>query len=82
MRNRIWLEMLALIVAAVIGGLSYQAAAQERDASYPPTRVWAIGRIDIVDTAGVCLYVIDKFADEAAIAAVPKTALPPGTGCQ
>lgn len=60
--------------------------AQERDASYPKTRSWrAVGNILVVDMAGVCLYRVEEtFGTNgfAAIAAVPKTALPPGTGCQ
>lgn len=42
-------------------------------------------RVDVVETAGVCLYVARAYAGDhlpPAIAAVPKTALPPGTGCQ
>lgn len=58
--------------------------AQEKDVSYPETRRWWIGRIsindayvEVIDTAGVCLYVV-----ETGIAAVPKTQIAPGKGCQ
>lgn len=45
-------------------------------------------RIDVFDTAGVCVYVASSFiyghdtGPIGTIAAVPKTQLPPGAGCQ
>lgn len=51
-------------------------------------------RVDVFDTEGVCLYVVTgqgydsgiqgalAMSQAAAIAAVPKTQLPKGTGCQ
>lgn len=58
-----------------------------------PQRQWTItelpgdmwvssARIDVVDTAGVCLYVIRSGSHQPSIMAVPKSQLPKGAGCQ
>ncbi len=40
-------------------------------------------RLNVIDTEGVCLYVAREwYGNSVSIAAVPKTQLPPGTGCQ
>lgn len=58
--------------------------AQERDPAYHQTRSWTIGNsnVYVIDTAGVCLYVYSGMGPRSGIAAVPKTQLPAGTGCQ
>jgi hypothetical protein len=40
--------------------------------------------VAVIDTEGVCLYIVRTFSSDggAGIAAVPKTQLPKGTGCQ
>ena len=38
-------------------------------------------RVDVIDTEGVCLYV-SRYGGKSGIAAVPKTQLPKGAGCQ
>lgn len=67
------------------GELVTPTLAQSRPAergSYPETRTWVLptstfNAVRVVDTAGVCLYVYME-----TIVAIPKTQLPPGTGCQ
>jgi hypothetical protein len=73
-----------------------RAAMQERQDDYPQTRTWVALdqgqtssplyrplRVRVIDTAGVCLYVAQGYAnDDVAISAVPKTQLPKGAGCQ
>lgn len=59
---------------------------ERRQAETTPhqTRVWKIAETNtvwIIETEGVCLYVI-RDGGIAGIAAVPKTQLPPGVGCQ
>jgi hypothetical protein len=53
-------------------------------AMLPEEGVYAPGRVDVIDTAGVCLYVVRAWGTGAgtAIAAVSKAQLPAGTGCQ
>lgn len=43
---------------------------------------WMTARVDVVDMEGVCLYVVIRAGENVAIAAVPKTQLPHGAGCQ
>lgn len=54
--------------------------AKSYGSGYPPARV------DVIDTEGVCLYVVRNWAtgegNSPAMVAVPKTMLPPSTGCQ
>ena len=38
--------------------------------------------VHVIDTEGVCLYIARRSGTKVAIAAVPKTQLPSGTGCQ
>jgi hypothetical protein len=76
---------ILFIVAAVLTALVLHA--QENDPSYPATRTWKIilppgfYDVQVVETAGVCLY-IGRTGEGSSIAAVPKTQLPPGKGCQ
>lgn len=82
---------LAFVVSALI--TDRVMARQEHDQSYPQTRAWQVAhlerqewsengtRIDVVDTAGVCLY-IARWVKGVEITAVPKTQLPKGAGCQ
>lgn len=55
------------------------------------TQQWLIGLdkpyegiavVHVIDTNGVCLYVTAGSSGGSAIAAVPKTQLPAGAGCQ
>jgi len=57
----------------------------ERPDPGPTTRVWKLtntNTIYVIETTGVCLYwsITDK--GNPALAAVPKTALPSGVGCE
>lgn len=74
------LVLTLLAVGFSIGSVLAQKA--ERGA-----QSWFLGGTDnnvkIIDTSGVCLYVVLGNYDGApAIAAVPKTQLPQGAGCQ
>jgi hypothetical protein len=92
--------IFALCYAATFVAIKLSAA-QEKDSSYPPTRSWVLGsferwpgaasgfvnQIRIVDTAGVCLYILEaeqsSFVHQRTqFVAVPKTQLPKGAGCQ
>lgn len=83
-RWTIAVAIFALCYAATFVAIKLSAA-QEKDSSYPPTRTWhmALGSgwdtpsIEVVETAGVCLYL-----SREGIAAVPRTQLPKGAGCQ
>jgi hypothetical protein len=90
------------LIAAFAGAVVITVhAAQEKDASYPPTRSWVLGsferwpgsvsgfvnQIRVVDTAGVCLYILESEQgsfehQRTQLVAVPKTQLPKGAGCQ
>lgn len=86
--------VLILSGAALVAVAVYIVHAQERSAFQ--TRQWTVGvitysslenaRVDVIETEGVCLYVavagIDPRHRVATLAAVPKTQLPKGTGCQ
>jgi hypothetical protein len=89
----------AVVFALGVGVVSAAItdAKQEHDASYPKTRSWQVAelghgdndwypwtRIDVIDTAGVCLYVSRTNASDggSTIVAVPKTQLLKGVGCQ
>jgi len=91
-----WQAVLFALGASIVSA-AITDAKQEHDATYPQTRIWKmaddIGHgadLSVVDTAGVCLYVTrqDSYAGAGgthialAIAAVPKTQLPKGAGCQ
>lgn len=77
--------LLGYAAGAVLHNLGF-VHAQSRPAergNYPETRVWRIHPADwapilVVDTAGVCLY--ETY--HGSMTAIPKTQLPPGTGCQ
>ncbi len=85
-----WLFGAMLVLAGFVAATWITGHAQERPDR--PTRQWRAAtidytwggqaQVDIVDTEGVCLYVIARAGQGGAIAAVPKTQLPPGTGCQ
>lgn len=88
--------LLAVAAVAVFGVVVPFAARQEKPAretrtwrAYElPGVDWRVGGvlIDVVDTEGVCLYIAraDRSSQPmpVALAAVPKTQLPSGTGCQ
>ncbi len=92
------LTFLFLLVAVI--GLFVRTSAQEHDPSYPQTRTWILSvfnrqlgggewkhTVRVVDTAGVCLYILDSDAPSwestrSQMVAVPKTQLPKGAGCQ
>lgn len=73
--------LFALAVGVVSAAIT--DAKQERDSAYPQTRMWNIAdtSVYVVDTAGVCLYIWNSY-EKGGIAAVPKTQLPKGAGCQ
>jgi hypothetical protein len=95
--------LLASLASAATSSFSARLhAAQEHDAAYPQTRTWLAAdfktwdsiygdtrktQVFVIDTAGVCLYVLQADAPQwdgvrGGIAAVPKTQLPKGAGCQ
>ena len=84
-----FLAMAAAVVCVVTMGIVLWAQPVEVEwREYPKTRVWTITAerpydidmtVQVIDTAGVCLYIT---YDQGAIAAVPKTQLPVGRGCQ
>lgn len=87
MRRLIEILVVCFAVAIILVAAYAAVHGQERDASYPQTRYWAIDAktafVTVIDTAGVCLYVAaNGFGKVDAIATVPKTQLPTGTGCQ
>lgn len=52
-------------------------------------KVWRAGvyedsmhDINVIDMSGVCLYYVMTYDANVALAAIPKTQLPPGIGCQ
>lgn len=71
-------QMRRLVIAtlmALVFGAGYVTAQSG-------TRWWKVDdTVRIIDTSGVCLYVY-AWGYTGGIAAVPKTQLPPGTGCQ
>lgn len=82
---------IAIVICFCIGLKLAPLLAQERMPNYRPTRSWTITAVDgtrlsVVETAGVCIYISMHFqasyADTVAMAAVPKTQLPMGAGCQ
>lgn len=90
------LRVLMIVAALVLAGAAVADALQEKPAR--ATRSWrayelprgkagAGADVDVVDTEGVCLYVVRGEQGEygvtpVAIAAVSKTQLPAGAGCQ
>lgn len=87
---------IAIIVATVWVLLtrgSKPIDAQEKDPSYPRTHIWSmhpVANVTVIDTAGVCLYIVPQSLGGLyggggsinTIAAVAKTQLPKGAGCQ
>lgn len=85
-RLAIGLATISLFLAMLAIGIAQEKPPRE-------TRQWVLSRIGdhidtyqrvvAIDTDGVCLYVVtNEFSVETAIAAVPKTQLPKGAGCQ
>jgi hypothetical protein len=84
------LLFLAVLFALMGAVISSTAGAQEKDPSYP--RSWRMKSgpsfldldVDIIETAGVCLYLVKSGGVYGGytIAAVAKTQLPRGVGCQ
>jgi Na+/H+ antiporter NhaC len=82
-------DFMLIVVASVAitwmaFGSPFQAHAQKAERG---TQQWQINingwnTITVVDTSGVCLYYVTGGDGNRAIAAVPKTQLPQGTGCQ
>jgi hypothetical protein len=64
----------------------------ERTVPYHTTQYWRLmninygdftaAAIDVIDTAGVCIYVAARSGSSIAITAIPKSQLPRGAGCQ
>lgn len=87
-------RLLLVVTLLVLAGATAVEVFQEKPAR--PTRTWRAFElppiewrmnrvyVDVIDTEGVCLYVTrsDNAANQVALAAVPKSQLPPGTGCQ
>lgn len=79
------MALVFAVVAALtspwsVNMLSRTVVAQKAERN---TQFWFIDNVKVIDTSGVCLYVVLGSYDGApAIAAVPKTQLPQGTGCQ
>ena len=85
------LAFQALVVATLVI-VNVYVKAQEKPVR--ETRQWEVAtlpivdwkygpvRVDVIDTEGVCLYVTRLAGKSSAIAAVPKTQLPKGAGCQ
>lgn len=80
--------LILLVLVCGLWGRSNQVSAEMAEKG---TQQWDIrlpskpGSLTVVDTNGVCLYLYrgSWSADAgAAVAAVPKTQLPAGTGCQ
>jgi hypothetical protein len=87
-RGRLSLLQLSAFLFGVSAGIFGRGYAQEK--SPRATRMWNVATVNgaavsIIDTEGVCVYVaVPSWSREhsPAIAAVPKTQLPKGTGCQ
>jgi hypothetical protein len=75
---------LAVVLGALAGLFVGLVSAQEIGPSYPPTKAWSIADtgVEVIDTAGVCLYIYHDYNNGGAITSVPKTQLPKGAGCQ
>jgi hypothetical protein len=92
----VWVLVVLIYVAVVLIFVISHPHAQEQPArqtrtwrafELPYTHVASGADVDVIDTEGVCLYVARGTSGEyhltpVAIAAVPNTQLPPGTGCQ
>lgn len=88
--------LLASLVLSGLGlWLIGQVHAQPAERAEDRTKQWTIPitknaygtvSVHVLDTSGVCLYVVRDSTgmneNNSAIAAVQKTQLPPGTGCQ
>lgn len=49
------------------------------------TRVWKVTGTDsiwVIETTGVCLYMVLRGEQQVALSAIPKTQLPVGAGCE
>jgi hypothetical protein len=86
---------IGVLLGLVFLALTAKAQRLERERPAHVTTHWTVhelrggyqeSQVDVIDTAGVCLYVVRSKAftrpTSPAIAAVPKSQLPPGTGCQ
>lgn len=74
-RFRFYIISLAVIVG-IVWFFGYPTIAQSQ------TRSWRLNtQVSVIDTTGVCLYVA-VVGYGIGIAAVPKTQLPTGSGCQ
>jgi hypothetical protein len=91
LRENLLIVLFAVSVAVGVTWIAERAGgAQEKDPSYP--RSWRMKSgpsfldldVDIIETAGVCLYLVKSGGVYGGytIAAVAKTQLPRGVGCQ
>ena len=89
---KFWKAVLFALGAAIVSA-AVTSAKQEHDPSYPMTRTWAVMRVgssdwfstaqlDVVETAGVCVYILRGTGNTVSMQTVPKTQLPKGAGCQ
>jgi hypothetical protein len=95
MLHKMWPVYLIVIVAGVfmlaITLYSISVTAQKAERGTTQWQIPLDGTtfsgplLRVVDTTGVCLYVMQggaEYGARVAVAAVPKTQLPAGTGCQ
>src|SRR3954464_1378024 len=93
--NKLPLACIVCIGFALGWVVQGRLTGQERDPSYPQTKQWGIPlrqtdrdrswnhRVQVIETAGVCLYVVLNDNDfHSAVWGLPKKDLPAGVGCQ
>ena len=80
------ITILVIWVGLLAAGVVYTQAQEAVEGR--PTKAWKLGvpgwvhtEIIVIDIAGVCIYKYDGY-NKGGIAAVPKTQLPSGAGCQ
>lgn len=76
--GKYWVDAVAEATDTVKPTTSWEIASFPTDGMYRPVRVIAI------ETSGVCIYLTRNWSTDGgnALAAVPKTQLRPGQGCQ
>lgn len=79
---------LAMVVVEVAQERPERETRTWQALTLPEANYHADARVDVIDTQGVCLYVVrtatwgSSSVPAAMFAAVPKTQLPAGAGCQ
>ena len=85
--------LFGVISGTIVAMLTIAWAVQAQEKPVHELRTWEVLRlqlsldpsIHVVDTEGVCIYVLLGglgASPHSGISTVPKTQLPPGTGCQ